>query len=129
MPAVNLKGMDVDALLSLRADIDKRLGQKRSELESQLSRLSAESNGSGHVGNGRRTRRASGRRGPSAMKGRKVPPKYRGPGGETWAGRGARPRWLAALLKQGRKIEDFAINKTAAARKASAAKKSRRKKK
>jgi hypothetical protein len=32
MAAINLKGMDVDALLALRADIDKRLGQKRSEL-------------------------------------------------------------------------------------------------
>ena len=42
MAAINLKGMDVDALLALRADIDKRLSQKRSELEKQLSRLGAE---------------------------------------------------------------------------------------
>ena len=61
------------------------------------------------------------------MKGRKVPPKYRGPAGETWAGRGARPRWLAALLKQGRKLEEFAIDKAATARKRAVAKKSRRK--
>ena len=45
MAAINLKGMDVDALLALRADIDKRLSQKRSELEKQLSRLGAESGG------------------------------------------------------------------------------------
>jgi DNA-binding protein H-NS len=121
MPAINLKAMDVDALLSLRADIDKKLGEKRSELEKQLSRLGAENNGSGHA----RAARGWGRR--SAMKGRKVPPKYRGPGGETWAGRGARPRWLAALLKQGRKLEEFAIDKAAAARKRVVAKKSRRK--
>jgi hypothetical protein len=38
MPGLSLKSMDVDALLSLRADIDKRLGQKRSELEQQLSK-------------------------------------------------------------------------------------------
>ena len=63
------------------------------------------------------------------MKGRKVPPKYRGPGGETWAGRGARPRWLAALLKQGRKLDEFAIDKTASAGKRGVAKKSRRKRK
>ena len=124
MPAMNLKNMDVESLLSLRADIDKRLGQKRSELEQQLSRLGSESSG-----NGRAVRGAwgSGRR--SSMKGRKVAPKFRGPDGETWAGRGARPRWLAALLKQGHKLEEFAINKSAAARKASVAKKSRRKKK
>jgi DNA-binding protein H-NS len=124
MPGLNLRSMDVDALLSLRADIDKRLGQKRSELEQQLSRLGNESNGVG------RPRRAWGSgRHSSPMKGRKVAPKFRGPEGETWAGRGARPRWLSALIKQGHKVEEFAINKTAAARKGVVAKRSRRKKK
>lgn len=112
MPAMNLKGMDIDALLSLRADVDKRLAQKRSELEKQLSRLRSEGTGGGQrLGSARTGRRIS------AMKGRKVAPKYRGPAGETWAGRGARPRWLSALIKQGRKLDEFAINKTAAARK------------
>jgi DNA-binding protein H-NS len=126
MATMNLRGMDVDALLSLRAEIDKKLGEKRNELEQQLSRLGLESNSGGHAraahgwgGSGRR----------SAMKGRKVAPKFRGPGGETWAGRGARPRWLTALIKEGRKIDEFAINKLAAARKGSVAKKSRRKRK
>ncbi len=35
--------------------------------------------------------------------------KYRGPNGETWSGRGLTPRWLAALVSQGRTKEDFAI--------------------
>jgi DNA-binding protein H-NS len=120
MPGLNLKSMDVDALLSLRADIDKRLGRKRSELEQQLSRLGAESNGVGAWGSGPRS---------SPMKGRKVAPKFRGPEGETWAGRGARPRWLSALIKQGHELEEFAINKSVAARKVTVARKSRRKKK
>jgi DNA-binding protein H-NS len=123
MPAMNLKSMDVDALLSLRADIDKKLGQKRSELEQQLSRLGTESSGNA------RTARGWGADRRSAMKGRKVAPKFRGPGGETWAGRGARPRWLSALIKQGHKLDEYAIDKTAAARKVSVTKKSRRKKK
>lgn len=38
-----------------------------------------------------------------------VPAKYRGPNGEAWSGRGLTPRWLAALVAQGRKKEDFAI--------------------
>jgi len=122
MPAMNLKRLDVDALLSLRADIDKKLQQKRGELERQLSRL-----GPGNAAGGRGGfRSARGRRG-SALKGRRVPPKYRSPSGETWAGRGARPRWLAALIKQGHKIEEYAINRLAAARKATVAKRSRRK--
>lgn len=118
MATMNLRGMGVDALLSLRAEIDKKLGEKRSELEQQLSRLGVDSD----VGRGRGDRR-------SAMKGRKVAPKFRGPGGETWAGRGARPRWLTALIKEGRKIDEFAINKLAVARKGTVAKKSRRKRK
>ena len=134
MATMNLRGMGVDAfalpghrsaknffdaLLSLRVEIDKKLGEKRSELEQQLSRLGVESDGGQGRGRGRR----------SAMKGRKVAPKYRGPGGETWAGRGARPRWLTALIKEGRKIDEFAINKLAVARKGTVAKKSRRKRK
>ena len=39
-----------------------------------------------------------------------VPAKYRGPDGETGSGRGLTPRWLAALMTQGRAKEEFAIN-------------------
>jgi len=120
MATINLRGMGVDALLSLRAEIDKKLGEKRSELEQQLSRLGVDSD----IG---QVRGRGGRR--SAMKGRKVAPKFRGPGGETWAGRGARPRWLTALIKEGRKIDEFAINKLVVVRKGTVAKKSRRKRK
>lgn len=35
--------------------------------------------------------------------------KYRGPGGETWSGRGKQPVWLRTLLDAGRKIEDFRL--------------------
>ena len=46
-----------------------------------------------------------------ALKGKKLPPLYRNPKNrtETWAGRGNRPRWLAAALKGGKKLEAFAI--------------------
>ena len=38
-----------------------------------------------------------------------VPAKYRGPEGQAWTGRGLKPRWLAALIAQGRTKEEFAI--------------------
>ena len=38
-----------------------------------------------------------------------VTAKYRGPNGEAWSGRGLTPRWLAALVIQGKKKEEFAI--------------------
>ncbi len=93
MPKPNLSSMSVDALLKLRDDINKTLDRKANELRSQLSRLGDEA------------ARKMGQRGP--LKGRKVPPKYRSPLGETWAGRGARPRWLVAAMKKRKKMEDF----------------------
>lgn len=38
-----------------------------------------------------------------------VKAKYRGPNGETWSGRGLTPKWMAALVADGRSREDFAI--------------------
>jgi DNA-binding protein H-NS len=39
----------------------------------------------------------------------KVAPKYRDGAGNTWAGRGLKPRWLQAAIKTGKTLEDFAI--------------------
>jgi len=33
--------------------------------------------------------------------------KYRGPGGDTWSGRGRVPKWLQALEAEGRRREEF----------------------
>ncbi len=52
---------------------------------------------------------AKGKGRPSPSKGGSVTPKYRGPNGETWTGRGLMPRWLAALVAEGRTKEEFAI--------------------
>lgn len=35
--------------------------------------------------------------------------KFRGPNGELWSGRGLMPRWLSALVAQGKTKEEFAI--------------------
>ena len=121
MAAVNLKNMDVDALLTLRGDVERMLAEKGRDLQRQLARLG----GGGEIK--RRGRPPGGAGRVSAMKGVKVPPKYRGPGGETWAGRGATPRWLSALIKEGHSVEEFLIGsgrkaRSAAAKKAAAKK-------
>jgi DNA-binding protein H-NS len=111
----NLTGLDFDALMALREQVEGALSGYRSTLEKQLASLGGSiASLGGKVA----------RRGRSAMKGMKVPPKFKGPAGELWAGRGARPRWLVAALKEGGKIEDFLIAKTVGT-----AKKARRKKK
>ena len=38
-----------------------------------------------------------------------VAPKYRGPHGETWTGRGLTPKWLSTLIAQGRTKDSFLI--------------------
>jgi DNA-binding protein H-NS len=115
----SLATMTIDALIALRDNADRiirtRAKSERKALEKQLSRLS------GYVGMGAKPGRK--KRG-SSLKGRKVAPKYRNPANksETWAGRGVRPRWLQAALKDGHKIEEFAIARPA---RAGAAKKRR----
>ena len=102
MVNVNLSGMSVEALMDLRKRVDEMLRERRAEIETQLERMDRAI----AVAGGARVVR-----GP--LKGRKVPPKYRGPSGETWAGRGARPRWLVAAIKGGKKLDDFLIDKSA----------------
>ncbi|MBN8505179.1 MAG: H-NS histone family protein [Burkholderiales bacterium] len=46
----------------------------------------------------------------SSKSGSKVAAKYRNKAtGETWSGRGLKPKWLAAALNSGAKLEDFAV--------------------
>jgi DNA-binding protein H-NS len=98
MPRVNLSGMNVEGLMNLRRQVDERLLEHRAEIEKQLKRMSGAISTRGRA---------------SLLRGRKVPPKYRSPSGETWAGRGARPTWLVEALKRGKKIEHFLIDKSA----------------
>jgi DNA-binding protein H-NS len=104
MAKVNLSGMTVEALMDLRKRVDEMLVEHRAELQKLLERMDR---AIALVG-GRRVVRGSER----ALKGRKVSPKYRGPSGETWAGRGAKPRWLVAAIKGGKKLDDFLIDKS-----------------
>ena len=119
-----LASMSVEALLQLRDDIGNILTQKVGQLQSQLAALGD----GGWISSGKK---AVGRPRGSKMKGRKVAPKYRNPKNrsETWAGRGAMPRWMAAQIKAGKKREDFAIHKSAAKARRAPVKKSRRKQK
>jgi DNA-binding protein H-NS len=100
---MNLKSMSLDQLSKLKEQIAAALNAKvieeRRAVQDQLSKLDRLA-ANGSRGNGVR----GGLRGA-------VAPKYRNPDNpaETWAGRGLKPRWLAAALKTGKKLEDFSI--------------------
>src|SRR5262249_33928353 len=91
----NLSAMSVDQLLKLRADVEQVLTRRAAQLRDDLSKLSG----------------SRGKVGAHPLAGRKAPVKYRDRAGNTWAGRGARPRWLVAAIKDGKKLDDFLINK------------------
>jgi DNA-binding protein H-NS len=119
MAKANLASMSVEALLKLRDNIGSALSKKAAQLKNDLAAL-GDSTWSGTTG-----------KRVSKTKGRKVAPKYRNPKNpsETWAGRGAMPRWMAAEIKKGKKREYFAIDKAAKKAKKKAVTKSPRKRK
>ncbi|MEN9537874.1 MAG: hypothetical protein RLZZ126_109 [Pseudomonadota bacterium] len=45
----------------------------------------------------------------SKLAGSSVAPKFRGPNGETWSGRGLMPKWLSMLVASGKTKEEFAV--------------------
>jgi DNA-binding protein H-NS len=109
MRGLKIKSMSFDDLVALRDSVLRLISDKaastRRELEEKLAAIEG-------LGVSRGAKRGPKPRG-SKLKGRKVAPKYRNPKdrSETWAGRGATPRWLRAMLKSGHKLEEFAIAK------------------
>ena len=89
------------ALCKLRDEIAALLNSRAEDLRRELDRLTGVAVANGREGNG-------GADTPKA-KSKKIAPKYRGPAGETWTGRGHKPRWLAAQIKEGKKLEEFLI--------------------
>jgi DNA-binding protein H-NS len=100
---MNLKSMSIGKLSKLKEQVDAVLSSKvieeRRAVQDQLTKLSRLTTSRLRLKGIR-----GGARGP-------VAPKYRNPANpaETWAGRGLKPRWLAAALKSGKKLENFSI--------------------
>jgi DNA-binding protein H-NS len=109
MKGLTLKSMSFDDLVALRDNVVRMISAKASSTRRELEAKLAAIEGFGFGGGAKRGRKPRG----SKLKGRKVPPKYRNPKNrsETWAGRGATPRWLRALIKSGHKLEEFSIKK------------------
>ena len=119
MKANDLRLMSVDELWTLHEEIssilERRLAEEKAALERRLRQLKPDS-----VSNGlQRARRPYPR----------VLPKFRNPAqpAETWSGRGKQPRWLTALLRTGKKLDDFRIQPMSSrARRSSSGRKQRR---
>ena len=105
----SFESMTVDELWLLYEELSQvlsvRLTSEKRELEKRLAQLQREN----------KTRVSEAMDVASAPKERRkyprVLPKYRNPDqpSETWSGRGKTPRWLAAALKTGHTMDEFAI--------------------
>jgi DNA-binding protein H-NS len=111
MKKIDLEAMSVDDLWSLHERISgilsARITSEKRELEKRLAVLNR---GRDAIEGGDASQYYNAN-GKARRKYPRVFPKYRNPQtpSETWSGRGKQPRWLAAAIKTGRKIEDFRI--------------------
>ena len=63
----------------------------------------------GFTASGAAAPRRKATRAKAASPARKVAVKYKDGAGNTWTGRGLKPRWLTAALANGRKLEEFLV--------------------
>lgn len=101
------------ALEKQQADLEKQIAEtqraERQGVISQIKALMAE-----HGISVEDLAAKPGRQSKAAADGdtptRKVAPKFRDADtGETWSGRGLKPKWLTAALESGRTLEEFAV--------------------
>jgi DNA-binding protein H-NS len=103
MENYDLKSMSVDQLWDLHErlviELARKIVSEKAKLEQRLRNL----------GVADRSRQPDRERRPYP----KVLPKYQNPNNpaETWAGRGRQPRWMTALLRSGKKQDDFLIQR------------------
>ena len=121
--AIDLNGLSAKELGTLIDQAKKRqtVLKKRKPIAAIRARIGAFATSEGYTIDelfGGRAEKTASKRAPAkaTRKGRKlgkVAPKYRNPAkpSETWTGRGKHPRWMAALVKKGKKPEDFLIRK------------------
>jgi DNA-binding protein H-NS len=97
----SLSTLSNEALCKLRDEVVALLNSRAEGLRRELIKLTGDT--VAHAGDTNGATSA-----PIPIR-KKATPKYRGPDGKTWCGRGARPRWLVSALKEGKKVEDFLI--------------------
>jgi DNA-binding protein H-NS len=97
----SLTTLSNEALCKLRDEVAALLNSRAEGLRSELGRLTGGVGASG--GDAKR-----GGNGSGATR-KKIAPKYRGPNGETWTGRGMKPRWLTSAINEGKQLKDFLI--------------------
>jgi DNA-binding protein H-NS len=104
---------DLQELIRRQADLERQIAhlhsQGRQDAIDEIRRIMSEH---GLTNEDIAAPAKAGRKGAPAAEGgerKPVAAKYKDDHGNQWSGRGLKPRWLAAALAEGRKLEDFAV--------------------
>lgn len=100
----------IQDLLAQRAELDRKISEaQRAAKSDAIAKVKALMTENGLSMADLQFKGESTRRTSSAA-GRKVAAKYRNAAtGDTWTGRGLKPKWLQSELAQGKTLQDFAV--------------------
>jgi DNA-binding protein H-NS len=105
----NIDHLTLSDLNDLDARVQKAIAaRKDEERAATMSELRALASSKGFTLDELMGRAVNGRR-QRSDKGVKLKPKYKGPNGEIYTGRGPTPKWLKALERKGEKREKFLV--------------------
>ena len=105
----NLDGLSLSDLTELQARVNKAIQSKKDGAKVEtLQKLKALAVAEGFSLDELLGKGPGGRR-QRSDKGVKLRPKYMGPNGETYTGRGPTPKWLRTLERKGEKREKFLV--------------------
>ncbi len=103
---------DLQELIRRKADLERQIAQLHSQGRQDAIDEVRRIMGEHGLTNEDITATLKPRKGPASADGgerKPVAAKYKDAHGNQWSGRGLKPRWLAAALADGRKLEDFAV--------------------
>ena len=112
MAKIDLSSLSLTELKSLKERVEKAISRHEKKAKNEaLSALRAKAKSMGFS----LEELMDGKARPAAARAKSKKPKaavaYRDPknSGNTWAGRGARPRWLKEALEKGASLDDFKV--------------------
>lgn len=106
----NIDNLSVSDLNELAARVQKAIAAKKDEAKAgTLAKLKAMASAEGFSWDELTGKGGGGGRRQRSDKGVKLKPKYLGPNGEIYTGRGPTPKWLKSLERKGEKREKFLV--------------------
>lgn len=99
---LELKAKAEELLKQAEEERQKEVADVVAEIKEKIQEYELTASDLGFSGFGRKVAK-------SMNKGSNVEPKYKGPNGELWSGRGRQPAWMKEAIEQGKSKEEFAL--------------------